>query len=146
MPRMEETYYGISLNGSGNTIATGYVRAKNFTEAARAFHSLWEDYPIERMIPNRLRGNKGRMTEFRGFHYRYQIVCVTPSRKELADALYQITKTYTDGTCYETANPYGKKHVKEALNVLARYAGTGNYLDALEKMEAIGHVYKYKQP
>lgn len=146
MPRAEETYYGVSLNESGNTIKTGYVRAPNYTEAAKKFHILCEGYPIDRMIPNRLRGNKGMMTEFRGFHFRYQLLCVTPSRKELADALYQITKTYTDGTCYESSNPYSKPHVKDALSVLARYAGTGDYLDALEKMEAIGHVYKYKQP
>lgn len=144
MPRGDETYYGSSLNESGKVVDVGYVRAVNFVEAAKKFHILWEGYPIDRMIPNRLRGNKGRMTEFRGFHFRYQIICVSPTRKELADALYQITKTYTDGTCYETANPYSKPHVKEALGVLARYAGTGDYLDALEKMEAIGHVYKYK--
>ena len=146
MPRTGDTYYGVSLNESGKTIKTGYVRAVNYMEAGKAFHILFEGYPIERMIPIRIRGQKGRMVEFRGFHYRYQVICVSPTRKELADALYQLTKTYTDGTCYETANPYGKPHVQEALRVLARYAGTGDYLDALEKMEAIGHVYRYKQP
>lgn len=146
MSRTGDTYYGVSLNESGHTIKTGYVRAVNFTEAAKLFHVLWEGIPYNHMIPNRLRGNKGHMTEFRGFHFRYQLICVTPSRKELADALYQLTKTYTDGTCYESENPYSKPHVVNALQVLARYAGTGEYLDALEKMEEIGHVYKFKQP
>ena len=87
-----------------------------------------------------------KTTTFRDPYSWYTVTNVTPSHKELADALYQITKTYTDGTCYESSNPYSKPHVQDALRVLARYAGTGEYLDALEKMEAIGHVYKYKQP
>lgn len=138
-----ETYYVEEFNESNRVIKVAYVREINPKYAAQAYVKLINHIPgTLSMYKNR---GEYKYTYFQDRYIKFRVLCVTPSRKELADALYQLTKTYTDGTCYETANPYGKPHVQEALKVLARYAGTGDYLDALEKMEAIGHVYRYKQ-
>lgn len=139
-----ETYYVEEFNESNRVIKVAYVRAVNPRYAAEEYMKLARIVPgLTSMYKKR---GETRYTYFRSLYAHLRTLCVTPTRKELADALYQLTKTYTDGTCYETANPYGKSHVQEALRVLARYSGTGDYLDALEKMEAIGHVYRYKQP
>ncbi|MDY0215075.1 MAG: hypothetical protein RBS24_06170 [Bacilli bacterium] len=138
-----ETYYVEELNDSNHTIRVTYVRARNPRYAAEEFVKAFNITP-GLMAEYRNRGEY-KYTYFKNMYMHLRTLCVTPSRSELADALYQITKTYTDGTCYESSNPYSKPHVQEALRVLARYAGTGEYLDALEKMEAIGHVYKFKQ-
>jgi hypothetical protein len=139
-----ETYYVEELNDSNHVIRIAYVRAVNPRYAAEEFMKLARIVPGA-MSMHKKRGET-RYTYFQSLYVKLRTLCVTPTRAELADTLYQLTKTYTDGTCYESANPYGKPHMQEALRVLARYAGTGDYLDALEKMEAIGHVYRYKQP
>jgi hypothetical protein len=125
-------------------ITQRYVRANNNWDALNMFR---EALKIHTELVICIRSKKrGGSVRYKGYSTEFVIHHMTPTRKELADALYQLTKTYTDGTCYESSNPYSKPHVQEALKVLARYAGTGDYLDALEKMEAIGHVYRYKQP
>ena len=136
------TYVVQYLFESGNVNKQSYVRARTPKAAFTQFKKM-HNLPDE-CVPGYKSGK--RSTTFKTPYSWYVVINVTPTAKELADALYQITKTYTDGTCYEHANPYSKKHVKHALKVLALYAGTGNYLDALEKMEANGHVYKFKQP
>ena len=139
-----ETYYVEEVNESNRVIRVAYVRAVNPRYASEEYMKLAGIVPSA-MSMHKKRG-EARYTYFESMYTNLRVLCVTPTRAELADALYQLTKTYTDGTCYESSNPYSKPHVQEALRVLARYAGTGDYLDALEKMEAIGHVYKYKQP
>ena len=138
-----ETYYVEEMNESNHVVRTAYVRAVNPRYASEAYQKLMGIVPGP-MHVHKKRG-EAKYTYFQNIYAKLRVLCVTPTRQELADALYQLTKTYTDGTCYESSNPYIKPHVKNALRVLASYAGTGEYLDALEKMEAIGHVYKYKQ-
>ena len=136
------TYFVATLLENGNIWQSSYVRAKSPKEAIGMFIKA-KGLPDTSGFGYK---SSKKTTTFRDPYSWYTVTNVTPSRKELADALYQITKTYTDGTCYESSNPYSKPHVVEALQVLARYAGTGDYYDALEKMETIGHVYKFKQP
>lgn len=139
-----ETYYVEEFNESNRVVRVAYVRARNPHYAAEEYiHKL---HITPGMFVQSKKWAEPKYTYFTNRYMRIRTLCVTPSRKEIADALYQLTKTYTDGTCYESSNPYSKPHVVNALQVLARYAGAGDYYDALEKMEAIGHVYKFKQP
>ena len=135
-------YFVASRYENGNIHQSAYVFAKSPKEALESFIKL-KGLPIAPRIGYKSGKNT---TTFKDPYSWYTVTNVSPSRKELADALYQLTKTYLDGTCYESSNPYGKPHVREALEILKQYSGATNYLDATEKMEAIGHVYKYKQP
>lgn len=135
------TYLVQYLFESGHVQKQAHIRARNPRMAFEQFRKA-NNLPEE--FATGYKSGK-ESTTFKTPYTWYVVINVTPSPKMLADALYQLTKTYTDGTCYETSNPYSKPHVQNALKVLALYAGTGDYLDALEKMEAIGHVYRYKQ-
>ena len=134
------TYLIQYLFENGNVQKQAYFRTKTPKAALEQFREKI-NLPNEYVV-----GYKSgkRTTTFRTPYTWYVVIDVTPTPKELADALYQITKTYTDGTCYKTANPYSKPHVSHALTILALYSGTANYLDALETMEKNGHVYKFK--
>jgi hypothetical protein len=135
-------YFVASRYENGNVHQSAYVFAKSPKEALGLFIKK-KELPDTSGFGYK---SNNRTTTFRDPYSWYTVTNASPSRKELADTLYQLTKTYLDGTCYESSNPYSKPHVKEALEILKQYSGATNYLDATEKMEAIGHVYKYKQP
>lgn len=135
------TYVVQYLFENGCVQKQSYIRAANSRKAFEQFRKI-HNLPNEFVTGYKSGKNS---TTFKTPYTWYVVINATPSKKDLADALYQLTKTYTDGTCYETANPYSKPHVQDALKVLALYAGTNDYLDALETMEANGHVYRYKQ-
>lgn len=114
-----ESYYVSSLNEAGLPILTGYVRARNTNLALTAFREKYK-LPKERCFPYKM---GKRTTCYKTNYSWFTVLCVTPTKKELADALYQITKSYTAGTCYDPANPYSKPHVKSQHFECILYVG-----------------------